>query len=499
MTSDNSESAEKAGTPGEPPPHVEDHFSESSHTATIGGDTFAYTATAGRIILKEEEGEKKASFFFVAYTRDDAPDPAQRPIVFAFNGGPGSASVWLHLGLLGPKRVLLDDEGNQPPPPGQLIDNDASILDAADLVFIDPVSTGFTRAIPEKEASSFHHFTRDIETVGSFIRLYLGRFGRWASPKFLIGESYGTTRSAGLAGHLLERYGLYLNGVMLISSVLNFQTIAVDKKTHMFHRGNDLPYILYLPAYTATAWYHGKLEEDLQNRPLREVLADAEAFAGGEYMAALWAGARLPSEQRAEIAAAVARYSGLSIEFVQRSNLRIEKFHFLKELLRDEGHTVGRIDSRFKGVDRYLVGSMLENDPSIDAILGSFAAMLNDYVRRDLGYESDLPYEILNPDVYPAWNYEDFQNAYVDVSETLRSTMSRNPHMKVFVASGYFDMATPYFATDYTLRHLGLEEALEANITERRYEAGHMMYIHRPSLERLREDLVSFIAEAIAE
>jgi len=195
MTSDNSESVEKAGTPGEPPPHVEDHFSESSHTATIGGDTFAYTATAGRIILKEEEGEKKASFFFVAYTRDDAPDPAQRPIVFAFNGGPGSASVWLHLGLLGPKRVLLDDEGNQPPPPGQLIDNDASILDAADLVFIDPVSTGFTRAIPEKEASSFHHFTRDIETVGSFIRLYLGRFGRWASPKFLIGESYGTTRS----------------------------------------------------------------------------------------------------------------------------------------------------------------------------------------------------------------------------------------------------------------------------------------------------------------
>ncbi len=479
----------------EAPPHFEEQLSETSHTATIGGETFAYTATAGRMILKEEEGKKTASFFFVAYTRDDAT--VDRPIVFAFNGGPGSASVWLHLGLLGPKRVLLDDEGNQPPPPGQLVDNDASILDKADLVFIDPVSTGFTRAIPEKEASSFHHFTRDIETVGSFIRLYLGRFGRWASPKFLIGESYGTTRSAGLAGHLLERYGIYLNGVMLISSVLNFQTIAVDKKTHLFHRGNDLPYALYLPVFAATAWFHHKLDSDLQSRPLTDLLAEVESFSGGEYMAALWEGDHLAPDRKTSIAATVARYSGLDVEFVERSNLRVEKFHFLKELLRDEGYTVGRIDSRFKGVDRYLVGSMLENDPSIDAILGSYAAMLNDYVRRDLGYESDLPYEILNPDVYPAWNYEDFQNAYVDVSETLRSTISRNPHMKVFVASGYFDMATPYFATDYTLRHLGLEESLASNITERRYEAGHMMYIHKPSLLRLREDLTSFIDEAI--
>jgi len=495
MTDANKE-PKTAETTEEPPPHFEEFLSETSHTATIGGETFPYTATAGRIILKKEEGEKRASFFFVAYHRDDVSDPEQRPIVFAFNGGPGSASVWLHLGLLGPKRVLLDDEGNQPPPPGRLIDNDASILDKADLVFIDPVSTGFTRAIPEKEASSFHHFTRDIETVGSFIRLYLGRFNRWASPKFLIGESYGTTRSAGLAGHLLDRYGIYLNGLMLISSVLNFQTIATDKKTHLFHRGNDLPYVLYLPVFAATAWYHHKLDDELQDKPLAEVLEEAEAFAGGEYMAALWDGARLSPERRDAIAATVARYCGLSLDFVQHSDLRVEKFHFLKELLRDQGHTVGRIDSRFKGVDRYLVGSMLENDPSIDAILGSYAAMLNDYVRRDLGYESDLPYEILNPDVYPAWDYEDFQNSYVDVSETLRSTISRNPHMKVFVASGYFDMATPYFATDYTLRHLGLEKELEANITERYYDAGHMMYIHKPSLNRLREDLTSFLAEA---
>lgn len=475
------------------PPHFEERLSETSHRTTIAGETFAYTAVAGRFVLTEEEGEKKASFFFVSYTRDDAADPAGRPIVFAFNGGPGSSSVWLHLGLLGPKRVLLDDQGNQPPPPGRLVDNGASILDVADLVFIDPVSTGFTRAIPAKEASSFHHFTRDIETVGNFIRLYLNRFGRWASPKYLIGESYGTTRSAGLAEHLLSRHGMYLNGVILISSVLNFQTIAVDEKTRGFHRGNDLPYILYLPSYSAAAWYHKKLDEGLQSLSLTELLTQVEAFASGSYMAALWEGDRLPDDDRTAIAGQIAKFTGLSPEFVERSDLRVEKYHFLKELLRSDGYTIGRIDSRYRGVDRYVVGSMLENDPSIDATLGSYAAMFNDYVRRDLDYESDLPYEILNTDVNKEWSYEDFQNAYVDVSESLRSTMARNPHMRVFVASGYFDLATPYYATDYTLHHLGWRE--ESRVTERRYEAGHMMYVHKPSLDRLRTDLVSFLAD----
>ncbi|MFZ0491627.1 MAG: peptidase S10, partial [Acidimicrobiia bacterium] len=374
MTTEQSPKEEPTPTP----PHFEEHLSESAHSATIGGETFDYTATAGRFLLTEEEGEKKASFFFVSYTRDEVADPSERPIVFAFNGGPGSASVWLHLGLLGPRRVYLDDEGNQTPPPGRLVANDESILDVADLVFIDPVSTGFTRAIPGKEASSFYHFTRDIEMVGRFIRLYLNRFGRWASPKYLIGESYGTTRSAGLARHLLERYGMYLNGVILISSVLNFQTIAVDKTTKTFHRGNDLPYLLYLPSYAAAAWYHHKLEDDLQALPLTDVLAEAEAFASGDYMVALWQGDRLLEEDRSRTAAEIARLTGLSPEFVERSDLRIEKFHFLKELLRSDGYTMGRIDSRYKGIDRYLVGSMLENDPSIDATLGSYAAMFND-------------------------------------------------------------------------------------------------------------------------
>lgn len=492
-TDDKTEDKKKE-TEEEPPPHHEEHLAQTSHTATIGDQTFGYTATAGRILLREEEGKKKASFFFVSYTRD-VDDPTTRPIVFAFNGGPGSSSVWLHLGLLGPKRVFLDDEGNPPPPPGRLVDNDASLLDVADLVFIDPISTGFTRAIPEEEAKTYHHFSKDIETVGTFIQLYLTRFGRWGSPKFLIGESYGTTRSAGLAGHLLERYGLALNGLMLISSVLNFQTIAIDMKTYGFHRGNDLPYVLYLPVYAATAWYHGKLSDEYQSRSLTNLLEEVETFAGGDYQMALWAGADLDDDERHRIAGLLAGYTGLSVEFVLRSDLRIEKFHFTKELLRSEGYTVGRLDSRYKGVDRYLVGSMLEHDPSMDAVLGSYAAMLNDYVRRSLEYESDLPYEILNPKVWP-WNYEDFQNAYVDVSETLRSVMTRNPHMQVFVASGYFDLATPYFATDYTLRHLGLEAGLADHIVEEHYEAGHMMYVHRPSLERLRDHLHEFVERA---
>lgn len=488
--------AETTPSAAEPPPHFEEHLSETHHSATIGGATFDYTATAGRMILTEEEGKKKVSFFFVAYTRDGFT-PDSRPVVFAFNGGPGSSSVWLHLGLLGPKRVSLDDEGNPPAPPGRLVDNEASILDVADIVLIDPVSTGFTRAIPGEEASTYHHFKHDIEAVGSFIRLYLGRFGRWSSPKFLIGESYGTTRSAGLAGHLLDRYGLYLNGVMLISSVLNFQTIATDSKSHLFHRGNDLPYILYLPVYAATAWYHRKLPSDLLDRPLRDVLDEVEAFAGGDYRTALWKGSQVGEDEQSAVAGLISRYTGLSVEFVLRSNLRVEMFHFVKELLRDEGVTVGRLDSRYKGVDRYLVGSMLEHDPSSDALTGVFTATLNDYVCRELGYESTLPYEILNPEVYPAWNYEDFQNAYVDVSETLRETMTRNPHMKAFIASGYFDLATPYFATEYTLRHLGLEANLRANVVERYYEAGHMMYVHKPSLARLRADLVEFMAGAV--
>ena len=498
MTKDDTKKEETATEEAEdkkPPEHHDDAVVETQHSISVGGETLGYTATAGRIVLKEDDDTKKASFFFTAYTLDGVDDPATRPIVFAFNGGPGSSSVWLHLGILGPRLVEFDDKGNGTSTPGIMVDNDHTLLTHADLVFIDPVSTGFTRAIDKEEEKSYHHFEKDIEAVGEFVRRYLTTYERWASPKFLAGESYGTTRSAGLAGHLQSRYGMYLNGVILISSVLNFQTIALDSKTYTFHRGNDLPYVLYLPTYAATAWYHKTLDPELQDRDLPGLLREVEAFAESEYLLALEQGSRLEEDVFDDIAERLARYTSLSVEFVKQSDLRIEKFHLMKELLRDKGLTVGRLDSRYRGVDRFDVGSMLEHDPSLDVWMGPFSAMLNDYMRRDLGYKSDLVYEILNLKVWP-WNYENFQNTYVDVSETLRDTMTKNPFLRVYVASGLFDLATPYFATEHTLAHLGIEPALKDNIDVSYYDAGHMMYVHGPSRERLGAELRVFVESA---
>ncbi len=378
-----------------PPPHHDEAFAETTHEVVINGTAVRYQATAGRMILKEEEGKKQASFFFVSYTRADTNDVSTRPIVFAFNGGPGSSSVWLHLGVLGPRRVLLNDEGLPPPPPGTLVDNDHSILDVADLVFVDPVSTGYSRAIPEEEAKEFHHFTRDIESVGEFIRLYLSRFERWRSPKFLAGESYGTTRCAGVAGHLFDRHGMSFNGLILVSSVLNFQTAGFDRDTWTFRKGNDLPYILFLPTYAATAWHHGKLNDHYQEMSLTELLHEVEEWAARDYALALLEGTALDSQTRSQIANRLALYTGLDADYIDRSDLRIEILRFCKELLREQRLTVGRLDSRYTGVDRFSTGEAIENDPSLDALMGPYTATLNDYVRRELEYESDLPYEIL--------------------------------------------------------------------------------------------------------
>ncbi|MCI0394048.1 MAG: peptidase S10 [Chloroflexi bacterium] len=479
-------------------PEPQEQLVETQHTVTIRGQEISYTATAGTIILKEEEekddkaeGEKaKAAVFFVAYTRDGHYQPHDRPVTFSFNGGPGSSSVWLHLGLLGPRRVLLDEIGRPLPPPYQLVDNDYSLLDVTDLVFIDPVSTGFSRVVPGEKSKQFHDFNKDIESVGEFIRLYTSRARRWTSPKFLIGESYGTTRAAGLAGYLQDRHGLYLNGIMLVSAILNFQTAR-------FTVGNDLPYILFLPTYTATAWYHRRLPAGLQH-DLRQTLAEVEAFALGEYTLALMKGAALPAGERETIAGKLARYTGLSPEYVERSNLRIEIFRFVKELLRDQRRTTGRLDSRFTGVDRDAAGENFEYDPSYAAIQGAYTATLNDYLRRELQFASDLPYEILTDRVHP-WKFDKHQNEYVNVAETLRRAMSMNPFLKLFVANGYYDLATPYLATEYTFNHLELDPALQQNISMGYYEAGHMMYIHRPSLAQLRQDLVGFIGSAVPE
>lgn len=483
---------EKAETKNEIPKEV---VSETKHKAVVGGKTLNYTATAGTIILKEEveedDGEiakPKASIFFIAYTLDDVSDVSQRPLTFSFNGGPGSSSVWLHLGVLGPRRVLLDEEGFAQSPPYRLVNNDHSILDVTDLVFIDPVSTGYSRAVPGEKPQQFHDFKIDIESVGEFIRLYTTRYKRWSSPKFLIGESYGTTRAAGLSGFLQDRHGMFLNGIMLVSSILNFQDARFDI-------GNDLPNILFLPSYTATAWYHKKLPKELQE-DLQSTLEEVEAFAMGEYTLALMKGDKLPETEREKIVGKLIRYTGLSREYIEQTNLRIEIYRFTKELLRDQGLSAGRLDSRFTGSDRDAAGEKPEYDPSYINIQGPYTACLNDYVRSELEFESDLPYEILTGRVLP-WNYDKYQNQYVNVAETLRASMTKNPHLKVFVANGYYDLATPYFATRYTFNHLGLNESLQGNISMSYYKAGHMMYIHQPSLVQLKSDLAQFIHTAI--
>jgi carboxypeptidase C (cathepsin A) len=481
-------------------PIPKDQIVETKHTITIGGQEIKYTVTAGTIVLKEEaekkgdkagesEGEKpKASIFFIAYTRDGVPTKARRPLTFSFNGGPGSSSVWLHLGVLGPRRTQMKDDGDLPQPPYRLIDNEYSLLDVTDLVFIDPVTTGYSRPVVGEKAKEFHGFKKDIESVGDFIRLYATRYRRWTSPKFLIGESYGTTRAAGLSGYLQERHGLYLNGIMLVSVILNFQTAR-------FGPGNDLPPILFLPTYTATAWYHKRLAPELQN-DLRATLKEVEAFTQGEYATALLKGASLSAEERASLVQKLARYTGLSADYIERANLRIDIHRFTKELLRHERRTIGRLDSRFKGIDRDAAGEQYEYDPSMMNILGPYAATFNDYVRSELNFESDLPYEILTPRVQP-WSYAEHENQYVNVAETLRKAMTINPYLKVFVANGYYDFATPYFATQYTFNHLGLDASLQGNVTMAHYEAGHMMYIHLPALAQLKTDLANFVQSAL--
>ena len=464
----------------------------TQHQFTIGGQTLSYTATAGNIVLKEEDGKPKATIFYIAYTLDGVENLADRPLTFSFNGGPGSASIWLHLGVLGPRRVLMDDVGNPLPPPYKLVNNDYSLLDVTDLVFIDPVTTGYSRAVPGEKPEQYYNFDADIESVGEFIRLYTTRNRRWSSAKFLIGESYGTTRAAGLAGHLQDRHGMYLNGLMLISSILNFQTAR-------FTTGNDLPFITFLPTYTATAWYHNQLADDLQ-ADLQKALTEAKAFAENEYSLALMKGSNLSDSERADIVAKLARYTGLSADYIEQTDLRVNIHRFVKQLLRHEHRTVGRLDSRFKGIDRDAAGSYHEYDPSLITIQGTYTGTFHDYVRRDLNYENDIPYEVLSNRVRP-WNYNQkaHPDSFLDVGEILRDAMHKNPYLKIFVANGYYDLATPYYATEYTFSHLGLNPERQSNIEMSYYEAGHMMYVHLPSLIQLKEDLTRFVQQAASQ
>ena len=470
-------------------PEPADDLTTTQHSITLDGAELRYSVTTGRIVLRQEsqtddtfDGSKaRAEVFITAYTAEPAGDPVSRPVTFAFNGGPGSSSVWLHLGLLGPRRVLSGDVGAMTAPPYGLADNEQTLLRYSDLVFIDPVSTGFSRVVKGEKAGGFHGYGGDIESVGEVIRLWTTRAGRWMSPKYLCGESYGTTRAAGLARHLQQRYGLYLNGLMLISSVLDFGTAE-------FAGGNDDPYALYLPTYAAVAHYHGKLGD----RSLRAVLDDAESYAARDYLWALARGSRLSPAERAAAADRVAGLSGLSADYVDRVNLRPEHIRFLTELLRDRRLVVGRIDGRFTGWDTDYGRETWTSDPSIDAITGPYTAALNHYVRTELGYSSDLPYEVLTDRVHP-WSFAEFENQHVHVLEALAAAMRTNPHMRVHVDCGYYDLATPYFAAEHSFAHLAIPPELAGNIDYSYYEAGHMMYLHEPSRLAQAATLAAFV------
>ena len=464
-------------------------FSKTQHTIHAGGTELAYTATAGTLVLKKDDGKPRASIFFVAYTLDSATDKARRPLTFSFNGGPGSSSVWLHMGALGPKRVNLPADGSAPVPPYQVVDNEQTCLKYTDLVFIDPVSTGFSRAAPGESPSQFHGYDADIEEVADFIRLYLTKFDRWSSPKFLAGESYGTTRAAGLSEYLLHQDGMYLNGISLISAVLNFETIN-------FAPGHDLPYILFLPSYTASAWYHKKLPADLQNGTLESVVEQSRKFAAGEYTLALMKGDKLTPAERADLAKKLARLTGLDLKFVAESNFRIKAFRYFKELLRDQKRTLGRYDDRLEGIDLDAAGEGAEYDPSYAAVQGAFTAAFNDYVRTELKWESDLPYEVLTGKVRP-WSFAKQENQYLNVSEPLRQAITENPALHVLSMNGYYDMATPFFATEYVFSHMGLDPSLTGNVAFAYCDAGHMMYTRKNCLDVLSKAMADLYTTAL--
>ena len=488
---DKDKGAEKKSAPEKPEKEKEPVLAVTEHELTIDGKVIKYRATAGYMLMKDAKNEKaKANIFFVAYTKlDDGAskvDPAKRPVTFSFNGGPGSASIWLHMGAIGPKRVVMTEKGESLPPPYRMMDNDATWLDATDLVFIDPVSTGYSRAATGEDPHQFHGFTEDIASVGDFIRLYTTRYQRWASPKFLVGESYGTTRASGLSDYLQDRYGLYLNGITLISSIMNFQTAR-------FTQGNDLPYQLFLPTYAAGAWYHKKLGGAHANEDLRTVVKAAGKFVQEKYAPALMLGDALPAADRAALAKEMSGLIGLPEAFIAQRNLRIDIFTFTRELLADQNRSVGRYDSRLTGI-RYQPGTERPDfDPSYEAVYGCYTACFNDYVRRELKYENDIPYNALTGDVQP-WNYNNVQNEYLNTAELLHRAMSRNTNLKVWIANGYYDLATPFFATDYTVRQMGLDPTVRANINLTFYEGGHMMYMVPAELAKLKADAAKFYA-----
>ena len=424
------------------------------HVLQKGSQVMKYDATVGFLPLKDDAGKRKADIFFVAYIKEPDQEAAKRPITFLFNGGPGASSIWLHLGAVGPRRVPLDDIEEPQPPPYQAIANDSTWLWYTDLVFIDPVGTGFSRAAPGEAAKQFFGIKEDIQSVGDFIRLYTTRFGRWTSPKFLAGESYGTLRAVGLADYLYENFAMTVNGLILISLALDFQTFS-------FEWGNDLPYALFLPAYTASAWHHKKLSPGLQE-DLGKTLEEVEKWALQDYTVALAKGDGLKGGEREKTAATLAAYTGLSRSFVEQNNLRISRSAFIKELLRAEHLGVGLVDSRATTYGR--AGDFL-SDPGVVMTIAPYTAVLNDYLREVLKFESDIPYVALSEEANRQWNWGSAIQGYVNILDALHQVLTRNPSFKVFAACGRYDLNTPCLTAKYSLDHLSLEPSLQGNVS----------------------------------
>ncbi|HTS11270.1 MAG TPA: hypothetical protein VMH00_04060 [Candidatus Limnocylindrales bacterium] len=449
------------------------------HSAKIGGQTINYTATIGTYAIKDDAGDAKATFFYVAYVKDGVTDEAKRPVAFSYNGGPGSASLFVHMGF-GPKRPVVSPDGHGMPAPYAVTDNEDSFLDATDLVFVDAISTGNSRPVKGQDEKQFHGLREDANYFADFIYQYITRNERWNSPKFLIGESYGTTRSAELSGVLQHRHQIYLNGIVMVSTYIITSTIDESPT-------NDMPTMFYLPTYTTTAWYHHRLAPDLQNLTVEEVAQKAREFADGEYAEALLKGDALSDAERDKVANDLAHLTGLSAEYIKRSNLRIQEDRWAKELERDKRRTVGQLDSRFEGIDSDAAGEGTQYDPSEASYEGTWVATFQDYIRRDLKWDGDGYYAI-SARVWP-WD----QEGYTNIAETLRAAMTQQSYLKVLFVMGYYDANTPFHAVEYTMSHLGLEPSVRKNVSYTYIEAGHMPYVDEKAHAKLHKDVDAFI------
>ncbi|MFL5561577.1 MAG: S10 family peptidase [Gemmatimonadaceae bacterium] len=453
------------------------------HVVRLPNGELRYTATTGMLpIRNDSSGVIEGGMFFVAYTRDGVTDPGKRPLLIAFNGGPGSSSVWLHLGAFGPRRVRLMPDGSAPAPPYQVEDNPQTLLDQTDIVFVDPVGTGYSRAARPEFGAKFWGLDEDIAAMGEFIRLYLTRYSRWSSPLFIGGESYGTTRATGLSGYLADR-GITLNGIVLLSTVMDFAASSMS-------RGNAAGFVNFLPSYTATAWYHHRLAPELQAKALEQVMAEAKQWAVTQYGPALAMGDRLPADQRAAIVRQLALYTGLSAQFIADNDMQVTLGRFNHELLRGERRVIGRLDSRFTTYDLDPGSENVQLDPSEATIRNTFTPAWNDYVRRELKYRDDDVYYILGGGI-GRWHYP--QNNYADVSPSIERAFTKNPYLRLYVAMGYYDMATPYFAVEYTLGQLRVAPEVRSNIVTEYFAAGHMMYIDDAQDVKLRAGIRKFL------